>query len=138
MELEQEIQIQLDSNPLLEKVEEQSSVESLSTLEEQERDQKDLTKELNADHLPNDLPVDTDWDDVYTHLPTSLGAAEYEEREDNRQGHLGLKEHMMQQINLLHFLKSSSSLPTVLLMLWMTMVSWIVKYLKSLHLCNIY
>ena len=103
LELEQEVQIQLDSNPLLEKVEEQSSVESLSTLEEQEHDQKDLTKELNADHLPNDLPVDTDWDDVYTHLPTSLGAAEYEEREDNRQGHLGLKEHMMQQINLLHF-----------------------------------
>ena len=103
LELEQEVQIQLDSNPLLEKVEEQSSFESLSTLEEQEHNQKDLTKELNADHLPNDLPVDTDWDDVYTHLPTSLGTAEYEEREDNRQGHLGLKEHMMQQINLLHF-----------------------------------
>ena len=103
LELEQEVQIQLDSNPLLEKVEEQSSFESLSALEEQERDQMDLTKELNADHLPNDLPVDTDWDDVYTHQPTSLGAAEYEEREDNRQGHLGLKEHMMQQINLLHF-----------------------------------
>ncbi len=60
------------------------------------------------DHLPNDLPVDTDWDDVYTHLPTSLGAAEYEEREDNRQGHLGLKEHMMQQINLLHFLSRAA------------------------------
>ncbi|MEB6565183.1 RNA polymerase factor sigma-54 [Acinetobacter towneri] len=103
LELEQEVQIQLDSNPLLEKIEEQSSIESLSTLEDQERDQKDLTKELNADHLPNDLPVDTDWDDVYTHLPTSLGAAEYEEREDNRQGHLGLKEHMHTQINLLHF-----------------------------------
>ncbi len=103
LELEQEVQIQLDSNPLLEKVEEQSSVESLSTLEEQEHDQKDLTKELNADHLPNDLPVDTDWDDVYTDLPTSLGSTGDEEREDNCQGHLGLKEHTMQQINLLHF-----------------------------------
>ena len=91
LELEQEVQIQLDSNPLLEKVEEQSSFESLSTLEEQEHNQKDLTKELNADHLPNDLPVDTDWDDVYTHLPTSLGTAEYEEREDNRQGAFGFK-----------------------------------------------
>ncbi|MFH7767595.1 RNA polymerase factor sigma-54 [Acinetobacter sp. BSP-28] len=103
LELEQEIQIQLDSNPLLEKVEEQSSIESLSTLQEQERENKDLTNELNANHLPDDLPVDTDWDDVYTHQPTSLGSPEYEEREDNRQGHLGLKEHVLEQINLLHF-----------------------------------
>ncbi|TCH61841.1 RNA polymerase factor sigma-54 [Acinetobacter sp. ANC 4862] len=103
LELEQEIQIQLDSNPLLEKIEEQSNIESLSSLEEQERDNKDLTNELNANTLPDDLPVDTDWDDVYTHQPTSLGTPEYEEREDNRQGHLGLKEHMLEQINLLHF-----------------------------------
>ncbi|RZJ23069.1 MULTISPECIES: RNA polymerase factor sigma-54 [unclassified Acinetobacter] len=103
LELEQEIQIQLDSNPLLEKVEEQSSIESLSALQDQERENKDLTNELNANHLPEDLPVDTDWDDVYTHQPTSLGSPEYEEREDNRQGHLGLKEHVLEQINLLHF-----------------------------------
>lgn len=103
LELEQEIQIQLDSNPLLEKVEEQSSIESLSALQDQERDSKDLTNELNANHLPDDLPVDTDWDDVYTHQPTSLGSPGYEEREDNRQGHLGLKEHVLEQINLLHF-----------------------------------
>ena len=105
LELEQEIQIQLDSNPLLEKVEEQSNIESLSSLQEQEKehDNKDLTNELNANTLPDDLPVDTDWDDVYTHQPTSLGTPEYEEREDNRQGHLGLKEHMLEQINLLHF-----------------------------------
>ncbi len=55
LELEQEIQIQLDSNPLLEKVEEQSSIESLSSVQEQEQDKKDLTNELNADHLPDDL-----------------------------------------------------------------------------------
>lgn len=104
LELEQEIQLQLDSNPLLEKVEEQADVESLSAADV-DRDQKDLTNELNADHLPDDLPVDTDWDDVYTHQPTSLGTPEYEEREDNRQGVLGLKEHMLEQINLLHFSK---------------------------------
>jgi len=104
LELEQEIQLQLDSNPLLEKVEDQLTSESLSATEV-EIEQKDLTNELNADHLPDDLPVDTDWDDVYTHQPTSLGAAEYEEREDNRQGHLSLKQHLMEQVNLLHFSK---------------------------------
>ncbi len=102
LELEQEIQVQLESNPLLEKVEEQTTVESLSNLEK-ETENKDLTNELNADHLPDDLPVDTDWDDVYTHQPTSLGSADFEEREDNRQGHLGLSEYMLEQINLLNF-----------------------------------
>lgn len=100
LELEQEIQLQLDSNPLLEKVEEQISVESLSTID---ASQKDLTNELNADHLPDDLPVDTDWDDVYTHQPTSLGAAEFEEREDNRQSQQSLQEYILEQVNLLHF-----------------------------------
>lgn len=102
LELEQEIQIQLDSNPLLEQIEEQSSIESLSDLDPE---RKDLTKELNADHLPDELPVDTDWDDVYTHQPTSLGAAEFEEREDNRQSQQSLQEYMLEQINLLHFSK---------------------------------
>ena len=103
LELEQEIQIQLESNPLLEKVEDQSSIESLSNLQEQEREKEDLTNELNANHLPDDLPVDTDWDDVYTHQSTSLGTPDYEEREDNRQGASNLKDHMLEQINLLHF-----------------------------------
>src|SRR5690554_6746810 len=102
LELEQEVQLQLDSNPLLEKVEEQITLERLSTLESN-NEHKDLTNELNVDHLPDDLPVDTDWDDVYTHQPTSLGAAEFEEREDNRQGHRSLQEYMLEQINLLNF-----------------------------------
>ncbi|MFC6051782.1 RNA polymerase factor sigma-54 [Acinetobacter sp. Ac_877] len=101
LELEQEIQIQLDSNPLLEKIEELENIESLDAIEDQE--EKDLTNELNADYLPDDLPVDTDWDDIYTHQPTSLGAIDFEEREDNRQGSLTLQEHMLEQINLLHF-----------------------------------
>lgn len=103
LELEQEIQIQLDSNPLLEKIEEGSLTESLAALENKESD--DLTTELNADHLPDDLPVDTEWDDVYTHQSTALATPEFEEREDNRQVQLSLKEHILEQANLLHFSK---------------------------------
>ena len=43
LELEQEIQIQLDSNPLLEKIEEQTDIENLAILKDQ--DVKDLTNE---------------------------------------------------------------------------------------------
>lgn len=103
LELEQEIQIQLDSNPLLEKIEEESLTESLTALENKESD--DLTTELNADHLPDDLPVDTEWDDVYTHQSTALATPEFEEREDNRQVQLSLKEYILEQVNLLHFSK---------------------------------
>lgn len=103
LELEQEIQIQLDSNPLLEKIEEESLTESLSSLESKESD--DLTTELNANHLPDDLPVDTEWDDIYTHQSTALATPEFEEREDNRQVQLSLKEHILEQVNLLHFSK---------------------------------
>ena len=103
LELEQEIQIQLDSNPLLEKIEEESLTESLAALENKDSD--DLTTELNADHLPDDLPVDTEWDDVYTHQSTALATPEFEEREDNRQVQLSLKEHILEQVNLLHFSK---------------------------------
>jgi len=103
LELEQEVQIQLDSNPLLEKIEEYSVLEHTANIDENEQNKKDLTNELNADYLPEHLPVDTEWDDIYTHQPTALGGMEYEEREDNRQDNLSLKTHMFEQINLLHF-----------------------------------
>ena len=107
LELEQEVQLQLESNPLLEKVEDENANQSLEQLqnEQLQSDQlsKDLTNELNADHLPNDLPVDTDWDDVYTHQSTTMEMPEFEEREDNRLGHTTLKQHILEQVNLLNF-----------------------------------
>lgn len=103
LELEQEIQLQLDSNPLLEKEEGQLETENLSVVELIEDQPKDLIDELNTQTLPDDLPLDSQWDDIYIHQATSLGAADYEEREDNRQGHLSLKEHVTEQINLLNF-----------------------------------
>lgn len=102
LELEQEIQIQLDSNPLLEKIEDENSNESLETIKE-EHQEKDLSESLNADHLPDELAVDTDWDDVYSHQSNAMERPEFEDREDNRQGQTSLKEHMLEQVNLLHF-----------------------------------
>ncbi|WP_445116412.1 RNA polymerase factor sigma-54 [Acinetobacter sp. WZC-1] len=102
LELEQEIQVQLDSNPLLEKVEDENAPESLDSIQQDQQEQE-LSESLNADHLPDELPVDTDWDDVYTHQSTAMERPGFEEREDNRQGQTSLKEHMLQQVNLLHF-----------------------------------
>lgn len=104
LELEQEIQIQLESNPLLEKVEDENNenIESLDNLK-QEQQEYDLSESLNANHLPDELPVDTDWDDIYTHQSTAMERPEFDDREDNRYANTSLKEHMLEQINLLHF-----------------------------------
>lgn len=100
LELEQEVQLQLESNPLLEKIEEEHGQTTQDVNAEQAT--TDLTRELNADHLPNELPVDTDWDDVYTHQSSAMERPEFEEREDNRQGQTSLKQHVLEQVNLLH------------------------------------
>lgn len=104
LELEQEIQIQLDSNPLLEKVEDENN-ENLESLEnlKQEQPEYELSESLNADNLPDELAVDTNWDDIYTHQSTAMERPEFDDREDNRYANASLKEHMLAQINLLHF-----------------------------------
>lgn len=102
LELEQEVQLQLESNPLLEKVEDDQHTQSLEQIKE-EQATTDLSHELNTDHLPNELPVDTEWDDVYTHQSTAMEMPDFEEREDNREGHTSLKQHVLEQVNLLNF-----------------------------------
>lgn len=99
LELEQEIQSQLDSNPLLEKIDEENDTDAY---QKEEQDQKEVSSQLNADHLPDELPVDTDWDDIYNHQSTALATPEFEEREDNRQVSGSLQEHILWQVNLLH------------------------------------
>ncbi|MEC8885803.1 MAG: RNA polymerase factor sigma-54 [Pseudomonadota bacterium] len=96
LELEQEIQSQLDSNPLLEKIEEEYG--------EAKKEEVDptLQDQMQQDTIPDDLPVDTDWDDVYTHQSTAMATPEFEEREDNRTSSDSLQEHLLWQINLLH------------------------------------
>lgn len=102
LELEQEIQNQLDSNPLLEKVEEH--------IDQQVDDKKientsELSDQLNENYLPDDLPMDTQWDDVYTHQPTALGSGDFEDKQEQHSEDMTLKQHLEDQINLLNFSK---------------------------------
>lgn len=97
LELEQEVQIQLDSNPLLEKVD-----DDFSSVEKEEQIDQSTQDEFKNDNLPDDLPVDTNWDEIYTNQSTALATPEYEEREDNRSSSVSLSDHLLWQINLLH------------------------------------
>ncbi|MBF7686032.1 RNA polymerase factor sigma-54 [Acinetobacter sp. B10A] len=102
LELEQEVQLQLESNPLLERVDVDSGDQQV---EVKEQSSQELSEALNNEFLPDELPVDTQWDDIYTHQPTTLGAADFEEKEDNRANHTSLKQHVQSQIDLLNFSK---------------------------------
>lgn len=114
LELQQEIQLQLESNPLLEEVE--SEITELQriddmNLQEQIDAQVDdpstqaLSETLNADHLPENLAVDVEWDDVYTHQSNDFERPEFEEREDQRVSQDSLKQHLLAQLNLLNLSK---------------------------------
>ncbi|MCF9034802.1 RNA polymerase factor sigma-54 [Acinetobacter nectaris] len=100
LELEQEVQLQLDSNPLLEAVD--TASEENTIVEKQE---VDLSDQLQVTDIPEDLPIDTQWDDIYTHQPTALGIADLDEREGQYSKEITLQQHLQNQINLLNFSK---------------------------------
>jgi len=109
LELEQEIQVQLDSNPLLEVVDDQpESAASDEYLPEQAHesdyaDQTDVDVQMAESRLDVELPVDTQWDDVFSHQSTALATPEFEEREDNRCAEQSIVDHLLWQLNLSPF-----------------------------------
>jgi RNA polymerase sigma-54 factor len=83
LDLQQEIQEALDSNPMLEVNEDITSTEGEPNDKNSAKEEtlstadtaNEPTKELEiAENIPDDLGVDSSWDDIYTHTPTSHGA----------------------------------------------------------------
>ena len=123
LELEQEIQAQLDSNPLLEMDEQESTYaentkNELSSINDEQgytnehdpeplhRNDADLTglnEKMQQNQLSDDLPVDTHWDDIFTHQSTAMATPEFDDREDNRTGHNTIWDHLHWQLNLAKF-----------------------------------
>ena len=109
LELEQEIQLQLDSNPLLDVVDEQPEPSSSDEYlpepahESEYADQTDVDVQMAESRLDLELPVDTQWDDVFSHQSTALATPEFEEREDNRCAEQTLIDHLLWQLNLSPF-----------------------------------
>ena len=121
LDLQQEIQEALDSNPMLEiqeeselshtdkkenntqqtdKSEDTNSQEQTATKDQHESEVEDWS----SDNIPNDLPVDTAWDDIYpNNAPASSGQASDEEHSDfetrNSTGQT-LNGHLLDQLSL--------------------------------------
>lgn len=129
LDLQAEIQEALDSNPMLEISEEQGSANEKSNEDnpgdlntarndDSPSDRESAQERSNAadsnddkvaedqwsDSIPEDLPVDTSWDDVYQSSPSGSGLAAPEQDDNDFESRRGsdesLHQHLMWQLNL--------------------------------------
>lgn len=79
LDLQQEIQQALDTNPMLE--EESNELDPPNAQESENQDASDSNSAVDEstielgpqETIPDELAVDSSWDDIYTHTPTSHG-----------------------------------------------------------------
>jgi len=111
VELTLEVQQALESNMMLELAEDESGVQGdsqqNSNAEQGIRDGSAGDVETGgeasaaSEQIPEDLPVDTAWDDIYTGMPSS-GGGDFNgyEFENQSSAAAGLREHLLWQLNL--------------------------------------
>ncbi|GIU19338.1 MULTISPECIES: RNA polymerase factor sigma-54 [unclassified Shewanella] len=126
LELQQEIQQALDSNPLLELDEEQSDGDLGDNEDQSSNDTNseliqdsasvETSDALTQDSMPDELPMDTTWDEVYT---VSSNSSSGVSREDDMpfQGETseGLYEHLEWQKNLTPFSDNDLAIATAII-----------------------
>ncbi|WP_110455770.1 RNA polymerase factor sigma-54 [Shewanella algidipiscicola] len=133
LELQQEIQQALESNPLLELDEEQEGANIDSEQERNDNFDTDYNEQrqvdssednssletsdaLNQDSMPDELPVDTTWDEVYTASPnSSSGAMRDDDMPFQGETSEGLYEHLEWQKNLTPFSDNDLAIATAII-----------------------
>ncbi len=105
LELKAEIQEAFESNPMLETDDEDQETEGQSIENPQaENDTNDIHEITKNGTLPDDLPVDSQWDDVYepSYTPTSFQSEDYSDYIDNQssEAHDSLQQHLLWQLEL--------------------------------------
>jgi len=115
LELKSEIQDALESNPMLELIEDGEQREHAHTEAEtraaegntntDDRDFQETTVDLKVDEIPNDLPVDSSWEDTYepTNYSNSSGSFNDEDDRDIDSRNCeqeSLQDHLLWQMRL--------------------------------------
>ncbi|MDO9141212.1 MAG: RNA polymerase factor sigma-54 [Methylobacter sp.] len=105
LELQQEIQQALESNMMLEVNEEENSVHETEITQEKKIDNTDLlTSQGSQTEMPDELPIDSSWDDIYEYAMESGGnSAETVEFETQRSKSSTLLDHLLWQVELTSF-----------------------------------
>lgn len=111
LELQQEIQTVLDSNMMLEVPEE----ETVNTEGTDKKNVDEITSEGSQEQLPDELPVDTSWDEIYD-LPTSIQSQSNDTVQPdpgsiNAAEHT-LHDHLMWQMELTNFSENDRAIAT--------------------------
>ncbi|MCL7461477.1 RNA polymerase factor sigma-54 [Pseudomonas sp. NW5] len=116
LDLQQEIQEALDSNPMLERQEDGDDFDTSDPLAEQDaapgardsgehiadRDPESLDEGQWQERIPSELPVDTAWEDIYQTSASSLPASDSDDWDFTAQTSSGesLQSHLLWQLNL--------------------------------------
>lgn len=105
LELQQEIQQALESNMMLEVNEEESISQEVEAVPERKIDNSDLvTSEGSETEIPDELPVDSSWDDIYEiAMESGSSATEDVEFESQRSKSSTLLDHLLWQLELTPF-----------------------------------
>ncbi|MGZ5044883.1 MAG: RNA polymerase factor sigma-54, partial [Methylobacter sp.] len=105
LELQQEIQQALESNMMLEVSEEESTVQENEITPEKKIDNSDLlTSQGSQTEIPDELPIDSSWDDVYEYaMEAGANSSETVEFETQRSKSSTLLDHLLWQLELTSF-----------------------------------
>ncbi|VAX00257.1 RNA polymerase sigma-54 factor RpoN [hydrothermal vent metagenome] len=133
LELQTEIQEALESNPMLEMVEDGAadgdaaaegaapSATDNGTHEENPAPTEDASEraaDSQSEDMPNDLPVDSDWEDTYeSYTPVTRGAqdGEFSDFEQPASADESLQDHLHWQLNLTPFNDTDRIIATTLI-----------------------
>lgn len=102
-ELCQEIQTALENNPLLE---EEDNYEEIPVIQVKESEQIDTREMMDNQNIPDDIPFDASFDDIYTAGTPSGTHSDYQNEEltvYQGETHQTLNEYLMWQLNLTPF-----------------------------------
>ncbi len=104
LELKAEIQEAFESNPMLETDEDQETESQVIEHPQAEKDTDDIHEITEKGTLPDDLPVDSQWDDVYepSYTPTRQNNEDYSDYLDNQSSEENdsLQQHLLWQLEL--------------------------------------
>ena len=117
LELQQEMQQALESNPMLEITEDEGGEDEDAPAEQARESEsvvatesRDADVEISDSTIPDDLPVDSNWDDTFetfdTYGTSSSGVgSDHDGREFETQGHTGqsLHDHLLWQVQMAPF-----------------------------------
>jgi len=112
LELQQELQQALDSNPLLEQTDLHDEVD---TQEAQDSEPLDTADALEQKEMPEELPLDASWDEIYTAGTPSGNSVDYQDDElPVYQGETtqSLQDYLMWQLELTPFSETDRAIAT--------------------------